>query len=107
VIIADVVQVNGQPVNGATVYAYKASRFSGIPAYDAAPPSGAADAGPVTTSSSYGGQGAFQISTPTAEDYYCSATYAVAGVNHTAWQRYASGGGDTAQEAVFGMEVSP
>jgi hypothetical protein len=83
--IADTVQIAGIPYDGAAVNAYKATRFGGIPAFNAAPPVGGADAGPVASGPSFGGSGAFQITVPTDEDYYCSAT--VAGVG-TAWMFY-------------------
>lgn len=70
--IADSFFLNGVGFNGATVTAWKASRFSGVPAENSAPPSGTADAGPVTTGPTYGGEGAFQIAAPTNEDYYVS-----------------------------------
>src|SRR5258708_21208994 len=73
-VVADVVLNNGVPANGITVNAYKASRFASPPGLNTAAPSGSADAGPVVTGTSFGGAGAFRITTPTDEDYYCSAT---------------------------------
>ena len=82
--ISDVVLVNGAPVNGASVSAYKASRFAGVPAFNAAPPAGGPDAGPVTSGLGFGGAGNFELTVPTSEDYYCGATTG----GQTAWQRY-------------------
>ena len=72
--IADVFLVNGQGYNGALVSAYKASRF-GSPPIQNQSPSGAPDAGPVTTSTTFGSPGAFQIVLPTNEDYYYVVQY--------------------------------
>lgn len=97
-VIADAVFRNGVPVNGATINAYKASRFGAVPAENAAAPGGAADAGPVTTGASWGGEGEFQITVPTVENYYLSA----ASGGLTSWQFYpASGGGGGAVSSVF------
>lgn len=63
------------PINGVNVYAWKASRFVGTPAYAALPPSGVADAGPVVTGTAFGSAGAFVISTPTNEFYYLQFVY--------------------------------
>lgn len=83
-IIADTVLVNGLPANGAVVNAYKASRFGSVPNENAAPPGGGADSGPVTCGPSFGSEGSFQITVPTQEAYYVSATYN----NFTSWQFY-------------------
>lgn len=64
--------VAGVGINGATVNAYRASRFSGVPALNASPP-GSADA-TTTTGTAAGFAGAFQIALPTFEDYYISVT---------------------------------
>ena len=63
------------PVNGATVYAWKAQRFSTPPAQDASAPTGSADAGPVTSGITYGGPGQYQIACPTNEAYYIAVQY--------------------------------
>ena len=61
--------------NGATVDAWLASRFSGTPAENASPPSGSADAGPVTTGVTYGGPGAYTLTLPSVNDYYVRVQY--------------------------------
>lgn len=63
------------PTNGATVLAYKRARFGAFPAADTLPPSGTADAGPVTTGVQYGAPGAYAITLPTNEDYYIVVEY--------------------------------
>src|SRR5208283_4505697 len=63
------------PVNGATVYAWKAQRFATAPAQNAAAPSGSADAGPVTSGTTYGSVGSYNIACPTNEAYYIAVTY--------------------------------
>jgi hypothetical protein len=61
---------------GATVDMWLASRFSGFPAENQAPPSGSPDAGPVTTGTNYGGPGGFYISgIATIADYYIRVQY--------------------------------
>lgn len=72
-IIADSVNQNGIGQNGVTVNAYKASRFSGTPQLGESPPAGGPDA-TSTTGTNSGSEGAFQITTPTDEAYYVSAT---------------------------------
>lgn len=72
---------SGAGVNGATVSAYKASRFSTPPIKDANPPVGAADA-TATTDSDYGSDGAFVLEFPTPESYYIVVTHS--GVKY--WQ---------------------
>src|ERR1700746_2623436 len=79
-VIMDTVLVNGQPTNGITVNAYKASRFGSPPALNAAAPTGSADATAVT-GTSFGATGAWRMTVPTDEDYYVSATY----LNVTGW----------------------
>ena len=64
----------GAGINGLTVNAYMASRFSGVPALGASPPSGSPDA-TTTTGSAAGFNGAFSIALPTSEDYYVSVSY--------------------------------
>ncbi|MGH3609142.1 MAG: hypothetical protein ACRDRD_13765 [Pseudonocardiaceae bacterium] len=81
-IIADTVLSGGVGYNGATVNAWKASRFSGVPAENASPPVGTADAGPVTSGTVFGGEGAFQITVPTYEPYYLQITIGAA----TGWR---------------------
>lgn len=58
-------------VNGVTVNAYKASRFTGTPGFNAAPPSGGADA-TATTANADGAPGSFIIALPTSEPYHLS-----------------------------------
>ena len=73
--IAGIALGPGGPVNGATVNAYKAQRFSSAPAYNAAAP-GTADAGPVTSgTSAAGGPGLYLLACPTNESYYVSTTW--------------------------------
>lgn len=67
--------IGGSGVNGAIVTAWKASRFGSIPAKGAAAPAGSPDAGPLTTSASFGSDGAYQITVPTTEDYYIQVAY--------------------------------
>jgi hypothetical protein len=82
--ISDVAFYNGVPVNGATINAYKLSRFLGaVPALNTIPP-GASDAGPTTSGTTEGGVGAFEIFVPTIEPYYVASTYN----NVIAWERY-------------------
>lgn len=64
------------PVNGATCYAWKAQRFSSPPAQNAASPTGTADAGPVTSGTTYGSPGAYNLACPTNEAYYVAVQYA-------------------------------
>jgi virginiamycin B lyase len=72
---------------GAVVYAWKSSRFGGIPAQGDAPPGGSPDGGPITVGSTFGGPGAFQLHVPDVEDYYVQAVYS--GVNY--WKLVAAG----------------
>lgn len=69
------------PVNGAICNAWKAQRFSTAPTQDGAAPSGSADAGPVTSGTTYGGVGAYTIACPTNESYYVAVQYN----GHTYW----------------------
>lgn len=64
------------PVNGATVYVWKAQRFPTPPAQNGAAPPGSADAGPVTSGTAYGSVGSYNIGCPTDESYYVAVTYA-------------------------------
>jgi hypothetical protein len=84
VLIADVVTAGGVPQDGIAVSAYKASRFGVAPQRGTAPPGGGPDAGPVTSGAAFGGLGTYQISTPTAEDYWTHAV--IAGVD--TWEFY-------------------
>jgi hypothetical protein len=88
----DVAQVDGVPINGVTVDAWLASRFSAAPAENAAPPAGSPDAGPVTSGPAYGGEGAFRITVSSAADYYIRAQYQGA-VSWAGPYSLASGGG--------------
>jgi len=61
---------------GATVDMWLASRFTGFPAENQAPPSGSPDAGPVTTGTTYGSPGGFNITgITTIADYYIRVQY--------------------------------
>ena len=73
-IVSDTFVTSNGPTNGAIVYGFKASRFSSVPTINTPFPS-VFDAGPVTTSSAYGGPGAFQLPLPTDEQYYLSFTF--------------------------------
>lgn len=64
----------GAGVNGATIHAYKGSRFSSAPALGASPPGGSPDAS-ATTGDTAGFDGAFVVQLPTSEDYYVSVTW--------------------------------
>lgn len=81
--IADVVIVNGVPINGVTVSVYKASRFGTAPVQGTALP-GAPDATAVTGGT---GPGAWQVTVPDIEDYWagCSHNGAIG------WQFYPMG----------------
>jgi len=71
-----VIGPGGVGVNGAIVYAWKLSRISGVlPAQDGVAPSGVADAGPVVTSTAYGGPGQYVIPCPTSEPYAIAVQY--------------------------------
>ena len=62
--------------SGAVVDAWAASRFTGPPAENSAPPSGDPDAGPVTTSETFGNPGAFYITGITVlQDYWVRVQY--------------------------------
>ena len=62
--------------NGASVDAWLASRIpGGLPAENAAPPSGLPDAGPVTTATTFGGPGGYELTMPSVADYYVRAVY--------------------------------
>lgn len=68
--IWDTFSINGTPVNGAPVDAWKASRFpGGDPIFNQAPPSGSPDASGVNTGPG-GCDGAWAIPVPSDEDYY-------------------------------------
>jgi fibronectin-binding autotransporter adhesin len=85
--------------NDAVVYAWKASRFSGIPITASAAPSGDPDAGPVQTGQAFGGPGEVQIATPTNnEAYYIQYIY-----NHVNyWQlTFPLGGGSGSQLPIY------
>lgn len=82
------------PVNGATVYAWLASRFTSVPAENAAAPSGSADAGPVTTGTSWGGDGQFQVSVQDIADYYIQ----IVDGSNTYWQLWRVGASTNATE---------
>lgn len=64
---------DGIGVDGLTVSAYKASRFSSAPALNASPPGGGADA-TTTTGTATGFSGSFAIALPTSEAYYVTVT---------------------------------
>ena len=83
--ISDAVVLGNVAYNGASVSAWKASSFVGVPAENSAPP-GAADAGPVTSGPLWGAEGAFQITVPTSEDYYVGVT--IGGV--VGWKFYSA-----------------
>ena len=74
-VIADTYITTAGPVNGAIVWAYKMARFNGVPSVNTAPPAGSPDAGPVTTGTAFGGNGAFQLIVPTQEQYYVLVTF--------------------------------
>lgn len=69
--------------NGASVDAWKASRFDGaIPAEGQTPPSGTADTAVSITGVGFGGPGSFQLYTNTNEPYYVRIRYS----GTTYWQ---------------------
>lgn len=72
--------LSGVGVNGLTVNAYKASRFTSAPALNASPPGGSPDA-TATTGVSAGYNGGFAVALPTSEAYYVS----VADAGTTYW----------------------
>lgn len=72
---------SGVGQDGAWVSVWKASRFSGVPALNASPPGGIADA-TGTTSYTNGSTGAFRVAAPTCEPYYVQIAYG--GTNY--WQ---------------------
>ena len=91
--------------NGAVVDAWLASRFGAAPAENAAPPSGVADAGPVTTSTTFGGPGAYTLTLPSVNDYYVRVQYG----GNSYWSALSSGsivggggGGGGGVSTVFG-----
>jgi hypothetical protein len=61
---------SGGVVNGASVDVWLASRFTGAPVYNASPPTGSADGGPVTSGTSYGAPGAWSITGLADGEYY-------------------------------------
>jgi hypothetical protein len=73
---AGTVIAGGVAQNGAVVDLWLASRFGSPPAYNAAPPSGAPDAGPVTSSSTFGAPGGWQITGVADGSFYVRVTYA-------------------------------
>ena len=73
--------------NGAVVDAWLASRFVGAPAEDSSPPTGTADAGPVTTTIAFGGPGSYLLTMPSAADYYIRIQYG----NHAYWSFCSAG----------------
>lgn len=66
--------------DGAIVDIWLQSRFANIPAFNAAPPAGAPDGGPIITGIAYGGHGAYIIQVPVLGDYYLRIQY---GEKHT------------------------
>lgn len=75
--------VNGIPVNGVTLAAYRLTRCPGgvLPAKGAAAPSGAADIS-VVTDPAFGTDGGFVLVLPTSEDYALLIPAASAGTNN-------------------------
>lgn len=62
--------------SGATVDIWATSRFTGFPVQNQAPPSGSADAGPVTTGDTSGNPGGYEITgITTVQDYYVRIEY--------------------------------
>ena len=95
----------GVPVDGATVQAFKASRFGTPPSNGTAPPGGP-DAGPTTTGPSYGSTGAWQLTVPTDEDYWVALTVNAA----TSWRFYTAAAVDdvlllTGSQTVTGQKT--
>ena len=82
----------GGPVNGASVYAWAASRFLTPPGQNALPPAGPPDAGPVISSPLFGGPGAYEIALPASTQYYIQSIFA--GVSYWAYIDTSGGGGD-------------
>lgn len=66
---------------GAVISAWDEARFSGPPAFDASPPSGSADAGPVKTGVLFGAPGAYQLTVTAATDYWVQVQYG----GHSYW----------------------
>ena len=92
--------------SGAIVDLWATSRFSNPPTENSAPPAGGADAGPVTTGTSFGSPGAYTITgIPTVQDYYVRVQYG----GNTYWgicpagtlTGVSSGGGGGAVTSVF------
>ena len=71
----------GQGVDGLTVNAWKASRFTAAPALDGSPPSGSPDATTISGIET-GFDGSYAIALPTSETYYISLVDGP----HTYWQ---------------------
>jgi hypothetical protein len=96
--LADVVTLNGVPINGVTINVYKASRFGSPPVVNTPLPS-SPDA---TGTSGSSGPGAWQITVPDLEDYWAGSQ-----VNgQIGWQFYpigqnAGSGGGGAVSSVF------
>ena len=103
---------NGNPQPGATVYGWRSTRTwpaGWPPAQGAAPPSGTADAGPVTTGTAYGDAGAFELPVPddttgwTVQVVYNGVSY---------WKNYSPGyvdgigGGVVTSLTNFGGDLS-
>jgi hypothetical protein len=61
---------SGGVVNGASVDVWLASRFGGAPVYNASPPTGSPDGGPVSSGTAYGAPGAWQITGVADGEYY-------------------------------------
>lgn len=61
--------------DGAVVDMWLASRFTSPPQENQAPPGSTPDAGPVTTSTAFGGPGAYIITNLVSEDYYIRVQY--------------------------------
>lgn len=85
--ITDSFIAGGSGVNGLTVNAYLASRFTTPPTLNAAAPSGTPDA-TATTGTSYGNDGSFQLSGLAAGQYWVGITYS----STTYWKLYNLGG---------------
>lgn len=62
-------------ITGAVVTAYKSSRFGANPAETTAPPSGTPTGGPVTTATSYGCAGGWQVTVTTVTTYWVSVVF--------------------------------
>jgi hypothetical protein len=66
---------SGGVQNGAVVDIWLASRFTGTPVFNASPPTGSADGGPVTAGTNFGAPGAWQITGLSDASYYVRTTY--------------------------------